>query len=205
VNHRQVRKCRQWRAECAVEKNLFWCVGDMVVARITMVIAMAMSSIRRQDCRWACVRAEDDEILDVLVRERDAFVDHVIPFGCASGTRNRITYGSPAATFRSTSSRDSRSQRRSYLNASLLAAAARRRSSSSAGVQKTAIRAANLEEPLRIGLVALEIGALVYDAVVPVEAQPLQPIEDGARALVGAPCLIGVLDAEKELSANLRA
>jgi hypothetical protein len=51
--------------------------------------------------------------------------------------------------------------------------------------------------------VALEVRALEDDLFVPVEPEPAQPLEDGARGLVGGAGLVGVLDAEQELAAEL--
>src|SRR5215217_9221273 len=45
----------------------------------------------------------------------------------------------------------------------------------------------------------LEIRALVYDFLMPVEAKPLHSLEDRTRALVSASSLVGVLDAKEEL------
>src|SRR3954471_746715 len=48
-----------------------------------------------------------------------------------------------------------------------------------------------------------QVRALIDDAVVPVEFEPLESLEDRASALVGAPRLVGVLDAEQKLTAEL--
>ena len=68
---------------------------------------------------------------------------------------------------------------------------------------EAAIGRAVVEQALRVGAVALEVRALVHDLLVPDEAEPLEALEDGARALVGAARLVGVLDAEEELAAVL--
>ncbi len=49
----------------------------------------------------------------------------------------------------------------------------------------------------------LEVRALIHDVLVPVEPEPLEPLEDRARALVGAARLVGVLDAQQELAAEM--
>jgi hypothetical protein len=49
--------------------------------------------------------------------------------------------------------------------------------------------------------VSREIRALVRDLLVPREAEPLESLEDRARAFVGAASAIGVLDAKQERSA----
>ena len=69
------------------------------------------------------------------------------------------------------------------------------------GRTEATIRSAAVEQSLGIGLVTREIGTLVNDAVVPVEAQPLESFEDSPRALVGAARLVSVLDAQQELAA----
>src|SRR5438477_2533666 len=49
---------------------------------------------------------------------------------------------------------------------------------------------------------ARQIGALVNDTVVPVQAEPLHSLEDRASALLCAAGLVGILDAEEKLSAE---
>ena len=68
-------------------------------------------------------------------------------------------------------------------------------------MQKQRYAAAVVEQRRASALMALEIGALVHDLLVPLEAEPLETLEDRARALVGAARLVGVLDAEQELAA----
>ena len=68
---------------------------------------------------------------------------------------------------------------------------------------EAAIRGAAVEQALRVGAVALEVRALIDDLLVPRQAEPLESLEDRARALVGAARLVGVLDAEEELAAEL--
>ncbi len=86
VNHRQMRERRERRAERAVEQNLFRRVGDVVVAAHhdgdshRDVVGHDREVVDRRP-----VRAENDEVLDVLVRERDPLVDHVVPLGRALG------------------------------------------------------------------------------------------------------------------------
>ncbi len=68
---------------------------------------------------------------------------------------------------------------------------------------EAAVDGASVEQPLRVRLVSREIRALVRDLLVPGEAEPLESLEDRARAFVGAAGAIGVLDAEQERSAVL--
>jgi hypothetical protein len=51
--------------------------------------------------------------------------------------------------------------------------------------------------------VTREVRALIDDDIIPEESQPLESLEDRTRALVGTPRLVGILDAEQELSAEL--
>src|SRR5437667_9430400 len=50
-------------------------------------------------------------------------------------------------------------------------------------------------------LVALHARALEHGLLVPVEAQPGEPVEDHLRMLVGRAGLVGVFDAQQELAA----
>ena len=61
-----------------------------------------------------------------------------------------------------------------------------------------AICRATREQALSVHLVTGQVGALIDDLLVPVEAKPLQSLEDGAGAFVGAALAIGVLDAKEE-------
>ena len=56
---------------------------------------------------------------------------------------------------------------------------------------------------MRIALVPRDVCALIDDAIVPEESEPLQSLEDRARARVGAASLVGILDAEKEFPSEL--
>src|SRR6185437_4628307 len=48
-----------------------------------------------------------------------------------------------------------------------------------------------------------EIRTLIDDLFVPVEAEPVEPVEDRARGLIRAARLVRVLDAQEELAAVL--
>src|SRR5262249_42762327 len=69
------------------------------------------------------------------------------------------------------------------------------------GRAEAAVRFARVEQTPRVGLMAREIRALKADVFLPQEPKPLEPLEDGARAFVGAARAVGVLDAKQELSA----
>jgi hypothetical protein len=57
-----------------------------------------------------------------------------------------------------------------------------------------------VEEPLRVGLMLRDVCSLEDDIFVPVDAEPAQPFENRARAVVGRARLVSVLDAEEELA-----
>ena len=118
-------------------------------------------------------------------------------------TRKRTENGIPDATRRAISSGASRSQRRSYLKLSLRAVAACLMASSSACGAEASVRGTSLEQEIRIALMTRESERLVDDLLVPVEAEPLESLEDRALALVGAASLVRVLDAKEECAAGL--
>src|SRR4029078_9932954 len=68
---------------------------------------------------------------------------------------------------------------------------------------EAAIHGACVEESLSVGSMARKVRPLVRDGPVPVEAKPLESLEDSARAFVGAARAIGVLDAKQEGAAVL--
>ncbi len=80
VDHRDVAEDRQRRAECAVQRDLFGRVRDVVVAaqhvrdpHIEIVHHHGEVVDRR------AIRAQDDEVLDVRTLERDVAVDCILP------------------------------------------------------------------------------------------------------------------------------
>jgi hypothetical protein len=64
-------------------------------------------------------------------------------------------------------------------------------------------REAPIQEQSRIALMSGESLGLIDHLVVPVETQPGETLEDGARTLVRAAGFVGILDAQQELSAVL--
>jgi len=66
---------------------------------------------------------------------------------------------------------------------------------------ETSICFAGVEQAMDVGAMALEVRALVYDLFVPVQAEPLESLEDRAGARFGAARFIGVFDAKQELAA----
>src|SRR5205823_3877436 len=64
-----------------------------------------------------------------------------------------------------------------------------------------AVRPAGLEEPGDHLRMALGVGALEDRALVPVDPQPLQRLEDPADVLRGGALAVGVLDAQDEAAA----
>jgi hypothetical protein len=68
---------------------------------------------------------------------------------------------------------------------------------------KTAVCVAFVDQALCVGLMPRKVCALMHDLFVPDEAEPLEALEYGARALVRAARFIGVFDAEQELATVL--
>lgn len=60
-----------------------------------------------------------------------------------------------------------------------------------------------IEERLRVTLMPLEIRPLMDDLLIPVQPEPLEPLENRARAFLGAARLVGVFDAEEEDAAEM--
>src|ERR1043165_8585894 len=73
VNHRQMRERRQLRTKCAIEQNLFWGVGDVIVAADHEIVN------RRR------VRAKNYEVVEILVWKSNSLVDEIVPFRFALG------------------------------------------------------------------------------------------------------------------------
>src|SRR5205823_4410067 len=143
-----------------------------------------------------------DKIVDVLVRERDVAVHDVRPrrgvlVGHAEANRERHARRDAPLDLilRQTIAAPVVAERLSALLRVLAPLLELRRRT------EAAIRSAALEQPARIRLVALEVRALVDDLLVPRQAEPLESLEDRARALFRAARLVGVLDTEEELPA----
>src|SRR5215208_788957 len=54
---------------------------------------------------------------------------------------------------------------------------------------EAAVRRSTVQERLDVCTMALQVRALVDHLFVPEESEPLEPLEDGSRAFVRAPCL----------------
>jgi hypothetical protein len=54
-----------------------------------------------------------------------------------------------------------------------------------------------IDQALHVSLVSRQVGALIDDVLVPIEAKPIEAVENRASALVGTACLVGVLDPQK--------
>ena len=65
------------------------------------------------------------------------------------------------------------------------------------------IGSSNGDQSLGISAVALEIGALVHDLLIPGESEPVQPFEDGPSRGLSAPRAVGVFDPEQEIAAEM--
>jgi len=59
----------------------------VVVARITCVTCMSVSSTTTQNCRSGAVGAEDDQIVELGVLEDDAALDEIVDDGLPSSGR----------------------------------------------------------------------------------------------------------------------
>ena len=200
VNHRKVRECRQLCSESAVEQDLFWSVRDVVVAphddgySHCDVIGHDGEVVDRRG-----VGAEDDEVLDVLVRKSDAIVDHVIPF------RRTFRHAEADHVWLRGDATIDLLERKPVTPPVVLERFLSRRCFAAPLVQlgggaKAAIGCTRLEKSPSVGLVPGQIRALVDDLPVPAETQPLETLKDRARAFVGAPRLVGVFDPEEELA-----
>ena len=204
VDHRQVGEHRQLRAEGAIEHDLLRRVRDVIIAAHDErdahrdVVAHDGEVVDRR-----AVGAQDDEVLDVLVRKGDLVVHEIGPrrraLGNTEADRERHAVGDATRDFLG---------REPIATPIVLEAVATRLGLRAALRElglgaEAAIRRAVVEQTLRVGAVTLEVRALEDDLPVPREAEPLEPLEDGARALVGAARLVGVLDAQQEHSVEL--
>ena len=149
------------------------------------------------------VGAEDDEVLDVLVRECDALVHEVIPLrravGNAEAQHERNACSDAALNL---------VRRQSVAAPVVLERLAARFGITSplielGGRAEAPIHSAGVEQSLTICAMPREVRALIGDVLVPVETEPLHSLENRARALVGAAGAVGVLDAEQERSTML--
>jgi hypothetical protein len=149
------------------------------------------------------IRSEDYEILEVLVRESDALVNEIIPFGGTLGNSKandeRITRVDSSSDLLGGESIASPVVLERFL-ACLGSATTLIQLFSCA---EAAVRCAGLEHSVRVLLMTVEIRALVYDFFVPVETEPRHSVEDCARALVGAAHFVCVFDAEQKISAEV--
>src|SRR5437868_10899331 len=141
------------------------------------------------------VRAQDDEILDVFVGERDHTVDNVVPRRLA--IRNTKAYDEWHA--RGDTPRDFVRWQSITASIVLERVAARLCLTTTSldliGRAKASIRGAALQQSLRVGTMLREVRSLMDDRLVPGKAEPLESLEDGARARLGAARAIRVLDA----------
>src|SRR5258708_7397394 len=204
VDHGQVSELRERRAERLIDQNLFRRIGDVIVA------AHDERDLHRDVVRdhgeivdRRSIRAKDDEVAfsDVAVRKGDWPVDEIRParvavwYAEADGERH--AGGAAPRDFvrrqRSTApvilERFFASERRGTHLVELLRRA------------EAPIRLVRLDQALDVSLVSRQVRALIDGILVPIEPEPIEAVEDCPRALAGAPRLVGVLDAEKELSA----
>src|SRR6185312_7162618 len=155
MDHRKVREARKILAERAVEHDLLGRVGDVIVA--------------------------------VLVREGDALVHEIIPFRDTVLVRNAKAHDVRVAALESLFLFVQWNLGPLALVLVYLAARLRRRASLLEHTlrREVAICETGIEQLLDIRAMPLEVRALIYDGLVPVEAKPLESVENCARALVG--------------------
>ena len=67
---------------------------------------------------------------------------------------------------------------------------------------EAAVGGADFKQLASVGLMTRQIGALIDDAVVPVQSEPLQSLENRTRTLFSTSRLVGVFDAKQELPAE---
>ena len=202
VNHRQVREARHRRAQRPVEHDLLRRVRDVIVAAHNErdahrdVVGDDRHVVDRRS-----VRAQDDEVFDVLVRKGDRIVHEIVPrrrpLGNAKAQHVRLAGGNAPRRllWREAVAPPVVCKRlapRFRVTASLIQLSRR---------AEAAIRGSALQQRARVRLMPRQIGALIDDLLVPEKAEPLEPLEDPARAFVGAARPIGILDAKQELTA----
>ena len=134
------------------------------------------------------VRAQDDEILDVFVGERDHTVDNVVPRRLA--IRNTKAYDEWHA--RGDTPRDF-VRWQSIAASIVLERVAARFCLTTTSLDL--IGRAPEQQSLRVRTMLREVRSLMDDRLVPGKAEPLESLEDGARARLGAARAIRVLDA----------
>ena len=203
VDHRQVREARDRRAERFVEEDLLGRIRDVIVAAHHEgdphrdVIGDHGVVVDR-----CAVGAEDDEVVDIPVGEGDPVVYEVLPRRLAVGDPEADDRGfagggallglgggdTPAAPVVAEGL---------LPRLGLLAARVEL-----GGGAEAAVRFARGEELGGVGLMPHYVRTLEDDLLVPVEAEPVQAVEDRLGGLVAGAGLVGVLDAEKELAAG---
>ena len=191
-------------AECAIEQNLLWRVRDVIVAthdQRDLHVDVIGNDGHVVDRRL--VRAQHHKIFDVLVGKRDALVYEVQPLG---------------RSLRHLEPNDERFAARELLRLFLRreighATVETERQSPRIGVGaqalelrewcEIAVRVSTGEQSLGVGLMTLDVRALIDNGLIPHESEPFESFEDRAGAFVGAAGAVGVLDAQQEITVVL--
>ena len=204
VNHRHMSELWHIGTKRAIQQDLLGRVRDVIIAAHHQrnahgdVVAHHRHVVHRR-----AVGTKDDEILDVLVRERDALVHEVGPLGVAVGHLEADRIGFVAGQLLS---RLSIAQHRAVAIEPVRLAAGLGLVAQPLGFRRRreiTVRRAAVEQAVGIGVVPRHVGTLVHDLFVPREAEPLEPFENGAGAFVGAAGAIGVFDAQEEVAVEL--
>ena len=190
VQQRQVRVARVLVAEGVEDEELLGRVGEMVVAADHVGDPhLGVVDGDREVVEDAAVAAGDDEVVVAAVGEGDRAADQVLDHGLA-------VVGHPQA------------DRRALVIDGLSAVAPVGAVLGLPGLdllggRRVAVRGAGLEQPGQRGLVLLGPRDLGERALVPVELQPAQRVEDLLDVLLGRALAVGVLDAQDEAAASV--
>src|SRR6266542_375464 len=202
MDHRQMCELRKLGAECPVEKDLLWCVGDVVVAAHHQgyshrdVVGNDGEIIDRRR-----VRSQNDEVVEVLVGKGDPLVDKIVPLGGSLGNAEanyvRLARCHAAVDLH---------RIESVATSIVLEALAPRFCFSPpllqlGGRTEAAVGVSALQEKLSIALMRREVRSLINDLFIPFESEPLEPLEYCTSACFSAPRLVRILDAEEKLTA----
>ena len=197
-NQRHVGEAGWSRAERLVEQHLPRRIRQMVVAADDVRDPhLGVVDDAAEDEEWRAVRADDDEIVEVGVLEHDAALHLVVHDRLALERRAEAQHG------RGPAGRGGRAVAAGPvvggpLPGGLRGAPARVELLGSA---PAAVGEAPDEERFGFRAVPVEARALVDRPLVPVEAEPAEPVEDRVDRLGGGAFRIGILDAKDEASA----
>ena len=204
MNHRHVTELRHIGVQRAIQQDLLRRIRDVIVAAHHERNAHRdVVTHHGHVVHGRTVGTEDDEVLDVLVREGDALVHQIMPLGIAVG---HLEADRVRLVARQLLRRLGVAQQRRVPVESVRLAAGLGLVAQPLGLRRRreiAIGRATVEQTVGIGVVPVDVGTLVHDLLVPREAEPLEPLENGASAFVGAAGAIGVFDAQQEVAVEL--